>query len=207
MQSRSHRRGGPFCGKEPHPQRPTLLHTLLQQTHRRYLTSNPLPSHSSHSWQERIRGGPQKNVATGTKCGVLGGASPPPEPADLRRADRRGRSRKQVANRRLHTSGSSSLGLPELKKEFTPPASSIHHWDFGLTRVWFNALRPVLSSSMACWIKFELIFNIFIFYRCPTPHSTGMTTMHIQLMFYLKPRCLIIRHFTQWLILRHCGLF
>ena len=79
-----------------------------------------------------------KNVATGTKCGVLGGASPPPEPADLRRADRRGRSRKQVANRRLHTSGSSSLGLPELKKEFTPPASSIHHWDFGLTRVWFE---------------------------------------------------------------------
>ena len=93
------------------------------------------------------KGGPlKKKRGYGNEVWRTRDASPP----HTVHAAPRDRSRKQVANRRLHTSGSSSLGLPELKKEFTPPASSIHHWDFGLARVWFNALRPVLSSSMAC---------------------------------------------------------
>ena len=79
----------------------------------------------------------------GTKCGVLGMHRHPPlaRPTVLK-AGTREQEPKQVANRRLHTSGSPSLGLPELKKEFTPPASSIHHWDFGLARVWFERPSP-----------------------------------------------------------------
>ena len=139
MQSRSHRRRiGPFCEGARHPLAPTSLHALLQQTHRRYLTSNPLPSNSEHSCK-RARGGPKTERLIGNEVWRTRDASPPPHyPA----GSAGGRSRKQVANRRLHTSGSPSLGLPELKKEFTPPASSIHHWDFGLARVWFERPSP-----------------------------------------------------------------
>ena len=145
--------GGPFCGKEPHPQRPsTLLHALLQQTHRRYLTSNPLPSNSEHSCK-RARGGPKTERLIGNEVWRTRDASPPPHyPA----GSAGGRSRKQVANRRL-PSGSSSLGLPELKKNIYTPNPL--HPTLGLTevRVWFERHRPVLSPSMASWIKFGLI--------------------------------------------------
>ena len=87
----------------------TLLHALLQQTHRRYLTSNPLPSNYEHSCKI-ARGGPKTERLIGNEVWRTRDASPPLHyPA----GSARGRSRKQVANRRL-PSGSSSLGLPEL---------------------------------------------------------------------------------------------
>ena len=146
MQSRSHRRGGDlFCGKEPHPQRPTLPHALLQQTHRRYLTSNPLPSNSRAFLQESTRRAKKKEWLIGNEVWRTRDASPPPGAA---RAAPRDRSRKRVANRRL-PSGSSSLGLPELKKNIYTP--NLLHPTLGLTevRVWFERRRPVLSPSMA----------------------------------------------------------
>jgi hypothetical protein len=95
------------------------------------------------------KGGPlKKKRGYGNEVWRTRDASPPPEPADLWRADRRGRSPKQVANRRL-PSGSSSLGLPELKKSIYTP--NLLHPTLGLTevRVWFERRRPVLSPSMA----------------------------------------------------------
>ena len=145
MQSRSHRRRrGPFCEGARHLLAPTSLHALLQQTHRRYLTSNPLPSNSEHSCK-RARGGPKTERLIGNEVWRTRDASPPPH-YPVRSAG--GRSRKQVANRRL-PSGSSSLGLPELKKTFTP--TNPLHPTLGLTevKVWFERRRPVLSPSMA----------------------------------------------------------
>jgi hypothetical protein len=129
--------------EEPHPLRPTLLHALLQQTHRRYLTSNPLPSNSEQSCKE-TRGGPKTERLIGNEVWRTRDASPP----HTVHAAPRGRSRKQVANRRL-PSGSPSLGLPELKKSIYTP--NFLHPTLGLTevRVWFERRRPVLSPSMA----------------------------------------------------------
>ncbi len=92
------------------------------------------------------KGGPQKKTKRGYGNEVwrTRDASPP----HTVHAAPRGRSRKQVANRRL-PSGSSSLGLPELKKIIYTP--NLLHPTLGLTevRVWFERRRPVLSPSMA----------------------------------------------------------
>ncbi len=100
----------------------------------------PCPRTRANLGKRDYEAGHKKNVATGTKCGVLGVASPPPEPADLWRADRRGRSR----NRWL------IADFQNFKKNLhpQPPPSIIgtSDWpEFGS-----NALRPVISYSMAC---------------------------------------------------------
>ena len=94
---------------------------------------------------QRARGGPKTERLIGNEVWRTRDASPPLHyPA----GSARGRSRKQVANRRL-PSGSSSLGLPELKKSIYTPNPL--HPTLGLTevRVWFERRRPVLSPSMA----------------------------------------------------------
>ena len=150
--------GGTFCGKEPHPQRPIPPARSSPTNPSSIPLFDPLTSPTCHSWQARKAGHKKKqNVAMGTKCGVLGMHRHPPlaRPTVLK-AGTREQKPKQVANRRL-PSGSSSLGLPELKKSIYTP--NLLHPTLGLTevRVWFERRRPILSPSMACWIKSGLI--------------------------------------------------
>ena len=145
--------GGPFCGKEPHPQRPQPSCTLF--SNKPIVDTSlrtPCPRTPSILAREH-EGGQKTERLIGNEVWRTRDASPPPHyPA----GSAGGRSRKQVANRRL-PSGSSSLGLPELKKNIYTP--NLLHPTLGLTevRVWFERHRPVLSPSMASWIKFGLI--------------------------------------------------
>ena len=145
MQSRSHRRGGgPFCGKEPHPQRPNPP-ARSSPTNPSSIPHFEPPALELQAILQRARGGPKTERLIGNEVWRTRDASPPPHyPA----GSAGGRSRKQVANRRL-PSGSSSLGLPELKKSIYTP--NLLHPTLGLTevRVWFERRRPVLSPSMA----------------------------------------------------------
>ena len=99
---------------------------------------------------QRARGGPKTERLIGNEVWRTRDASPP----HTVHAAPRGRSRKQVANRRL-PSGSSSLGLPELKKTFTPPTSSIPLWDSQRSGFGSNA---VAQSSPLPWLL-ELKFD------------------------------------------------
>ena len=77
-----------------------------------------------------------------------------------------------IANRRLQTSGSPSLGLiPKLKKEFTPAISSIHGWDLGLARVWFERRRPALPLTR--------LVKLNLHYICTYIHTYIISSMLI----------------------------
>ena len=147
MQSRSHRRGGDlFAGKSPIHNALTLLHALLQQTHRRYLTSNPLPSNYEHSCKI-ARGGPKTERLIGNEVWRTRDASPPPHyPA----GSTGGRSRNRWLIVDFIRLVGHLWGYQNLKKNLhpQPPPSIIgtSDWpEFGS-----NAIRILLSSSMAC---------------------------------------------------------
>ena len=151
MHSRSHRRGGgPFCGKEPHPQRPHPSCTLFSNKPI-VDTSLRSPRPNRLTLLSNGKGGPlKKKRGYGNEVWRTRDASPPPfsQCRHYLKAGTREQKPKQVANRRL-PSGSSSLGLPELKKIIYTP--NLLHPTLGLTevRVWFERRRPVLSPSMA----------------------------------------------------------
>ena len=108
--------------EEPHPLRPTLLHALLQQTHRRYLTSNPLPSNSEQSCKE-TRGGPKTERLIGNEVWRTRDASPP----HTVHAAPRGRSR----NRWLIADCLLVVALwvyQNLKKHLHPQPPPSHFW-------------------------------------------------------------------------------
>jgi hypothetical protein len=144
MQSRSHRRGGDlFAGKSPiHNAQPSCT---LFSNKPIVDTSLRSPRPNRLTLLSKGKGGPlKKKCGYGNEVWRTRDASPP----HTVHAAPRGRSRKQVANRRL-PSGSSSLGLPELKKSIYTP--NFLHPTLGLTevRVWFERRRPILSPSMA----------------------------------------------------------
>ena len=145
--------GGPFCGKEPHPQRPNPP-ARSSPTNPSSIPHFEPPALELRAFlQESTRRAKKKEWLIGNEVWRTRDASPPLGAAH---AAPRDRSRKRVANRRL-PSGSSSLGLPELKKSIYTP--NLLHPTLGLTevRVWFERRRPVLSPSMASWIKIGLI--------------------------------------------------
>ena len=152
MQSRSHRRGGTFLRERAPSTTPFNPPARSSPTNPSSIPHFEPPALELRAILQRARGGPKTERLIGNEVWRTRDASPP----HTVHAAPRGRSRKQVANRRL-PSGSSSLGLPELKKIIYTP--NLLHPTLGITevRVWFERRRPVLSPSMASWIKFGLI--------------------------------------------------
>ena len=152
MQSSSHRREGDlFAGKSP-------IHNAHIPPARSSPTNpssiphfDPLTSPTCHSWQARKAGHKKKqNVATGTKCGVLGMHRRPIQCTQHQGAG--------AENRWLIADCLLVLALwvyQNFKKAFTPPTSSIPLWDSQRSGFGSNA---VAQSSPLPWLL-ELKFD------------------------------------------------